>query len=165
MNYLCNPVNLFVPLGHSKKLYYSNKVVRNSEQPNKETTKAVYCSLSCLCPLPFSLAEFELRLLTRLPKPPGWDWAGGPLGAGLDLLGGLDTPLPKPANTLFIAVACFGWVATVIEDEAVVGLPGKSPLSGIVQCQEAATLGVLKIRKNPMRIRFVKVRIGFAGLL
>ena len=73
------------------------------------------------------------------------DWAVWAAGAGELRFGGLDTPDPKPASTLFMAVACLGWGAVTL----VLGEEGKASheapgLSGNVQGEinhRAALLG------------------------
>ena len=44
-------------------------------------------------------------------------WAFWAAGAGELRFGGFDTPAPKPASTLFMAVACLGWAVTLVLGE------------------------------------------------
>ena len=51
-----------------------------------------------------------------------WAWFWAAAGAGELRFGGFETPDPKPASTLFMAVACFGWGACTL----VLGEEGKA---------------------------------------
>ena len=74
------------------------------------------------------------------------DWAVWAAGAGELRFGGLDTPDPKPASTLFMAVACLGWGAVTL----VLGEEGKASHEAPL-CLSANVQGEINHRAAPRR--------------